>query len=177
MATPPVFSAGAVLTAAQMNAVGLWLIKSQTIGNAVSSVTVSDVFSSDFDAYKIIGSGGAGSAETNIRLQLGSTTTGYYGFMAYGSYAGTTVSGTNDNNASLFSHVGGADTGGFHLDFDLISPYLSKSTEVGARARYSTVYGNYVGVQGSNTSFTGFTISTAAGTLTGGTIRVYGYRN
>ena len=49
MATPPTFSSGSVLTAAQMNAVGLWLVKTQTVGTAVSSVSVTDVFSSNYD--------------------------------------------------------------------------------------------------------------------------------
>jgi hypothetical protein len=40
MATPPDFSSGAVLTAAQMNSVGLWLVKTQTVGTTVSSVAV-----------------------------------------------------------------------------------------------------------------------------------------
>jgi hypothetical protein len=43
MATPPDFSSGAVLTAAQMNSVGLWLVKTQTVGTAVSSVAVTGV--------------------------------------------------------------------------------------------------------------------------------------
>ena len=54
MATPPVFSAGAVLTAAQMNAVGLWEIKTQTIGTGVASFEVTGAFSSDYDNYKIV---------------------------------------------------------------------------------------------------------------------------
>ena len=37
MATPPDFSSGQVLTSSAMNSVGLWLVKTQTVGTAVSS--------------------------------------------------------------------------------------------------------------------------------------------
>ncbi len=47
--TYPSFSAGDILTAADMNAVGLWLVKTQTVGTAVASVTVTDAFSSTYD--------------------------------------------------------------------------------------------------------------------------------
>jgi hypothetical protein len=178
MATPPDFTAGQILTAAQMNAVGLWLVKAQTIGSAVSSVQVTSAFSADYDNYRIIVSGGAASGSEAIRLQLGSTTTGYYGFLSYGSYAGTSNFGANDNNANYFSFAGAYETNNIVCCFDLLAPYLTEATEIRSSVRYSTVYGNYVGGLGDATSYTAFTLTPAgAHTWTGGTIRVYGYRN
>ena len=78
MATPPVFVSGAILTAAQMNAVGLWLIKTQTIGSAVSSVSITDVFSSDYDNYLIKITGMTASAQADTTMQLAGITTGVY---------------------------------------------------------------------------------------------------
>jgi hypothetical protein len=49
-----------------------------TIGSAVSSVTVNGAFSSTYDNYRIIISGGVGSTANNIGFTLGATTTGYY---------------------------------------------------------------------------------------------------
>ena len=67
MAIPvlPTYTAGEILTSADMNDVstlgnyqGLFHIKTQTIGTAVSSVTVTGAFSSDFDNYLITVTGG-----------------------------------------------------------------------------------------------------------------------
>ena len=54
MAVPPVFVAGAVLTAAQMNQIGLWRTKAQTSFSAASSVVADNVFTSDFESYCVI---------------------------------------------------------------------------------------------------------------------------
>ena len=176
--TYPVFATGDVLNASDMNAVGLWLVKTQTIGSGVGSVAVTGAFSADYDNYKIIVTGGAGSTATAMKMHLGSATTAdYYGFMTYGSYTGTTVSGINDNNAAAFTYAGGFDTNSIACNIDVLGPYLSEVTEISSRVRYGTTYGNYVGVYALTTSFTGFTLTPFSGTLTGGTIRVYGYRN
>lgn len=57
---------------------GLALITAQTIGSAVSSVTVASAFSATYDAYKIVVTGGAGSTNQALTLTLGSASTGYY---------------------------------------------------------------------------------------------------
>jgi hypothetical protein len=49
---------------------GLNLITAQTIGSAVGSVAVSNVFSATYDAYKIVVSGGVGSVDDKLGLQL-----------------------------------------------------------------------------------------------------------
>jgi hypothetical protein len=62
MALPVTFVAGEVLEAAQLNsnftylegAGGLTLIKTETIGTTVASVTVTDAFSATYNAYKIM---------------------------------------------------------------------------------------------------------------------------
>ena len=90
--TYPSFTSGEVLTAADMNAVGLWLVKTQTVGTAVASVTVTDAFSSTYDNYRIIYTGGAASTSCVLSLQFGiggtMTTTNYYGVAAYANLGG-----------------------------------------------------------------------------------------
>jgi hypothetical protein len=176
--TYPTFAVGEILTAADMNAVGLWLVKTQTIGSGVSSVTVTDAFSSDFDAYKITWTGGNGSTGNEIGFQLGATTSNYYGFLTYGVYSSGTVFGAQDNNTSRFRYVGGADGSYCSLNVDVFQPYLSRITLVSASGNYgSSAFGNYSGRLADTNSYTSFTLVPGDGTLTGGTIRVYGIRN
>ena len=155
---------------------GLVLVKTQTIGTAVSSVTVSDAFSSTFDNYRIQVSGIGMSVDTAVGMRLGSVTTGYYGALTYASYTGAGPSAASDNNAALFTYCGGGHNTGSCL-IEVMMPFATTNTEVLARQRYSTVYGVYIGHHYDATSHTSFTLSPAAGTMTGGTIRVYGYNN
>lgn len=180
MATPPTFSSGAVLTAAQMNSVGLWLVKSQVVGTAVSSVTVSSAFSSDYDNYRIIYTGGTASTDNDLKLTLGATATGYYAGFAYVPYASGAITAVSNNNATSWAYAGSARPNGTSLDVDLFNPKLALRT--GMTSRYfgmSTVGvgGNSSGYLNNATSYTAFTITCTSGNITGGTIRIYGYRN
>lgn len=176
----PVFTTGEVLTAADMNKVGLWLIKSQTVGTAVASVTLTSVFSSDFENYVIEYNGGTGSTAQSIALQFGPSSvtgynTSYYQILSYGTYSTGALTTTNVNNGTQWSYVGESSANWNSVNILVQSPNLAK---------YSTLHGGYAGTvggwvtgyHGSTGQFTQFTL-TVAGTLTGGTIRVYGIRN
>jgi hypothetical protein len=166
-----------VLAAADLNqSSGLVLVKSQTIGSGVSSVTVTGAFSSTFDNYRIHASGIGMSADSNMRMTLGSATTSYYGALTYSTYAGVGPSAVGDNNAAHFSYCGGGVVNGSCL-IEVMMPFTATNTEIFARQRYSTVYGTYIGHHANATSHTSFTLFPASGTMTGGTIRVYGYNN
>jgi hypothetical protein len=180
MATPPDFTTGQVLTAAQMNAVGLWLIKEQTIGSAVSTVTVTGAFSADYDNYKIIISGGVGSTTNDLSLKLGSTTTGYYYNLIYAVYNMNSVFALGSTTGALWPFVGSFTTNALHANIDLFQPFATKRTTYTSNFAYAgTTAGFYLsgGNLENNTSYTEFTIGTGVGTLTGGVIRVYGYRS
>lgn len=158
---------------------GLTLISATTIGSAVASVTVSNAFSSTYDNYKIILSGGVGSANGEFTMQLGATTTGYYEFYVYGSYTATTVSGQNVNNGSAWN-VGYVSTNGLNLNCDIFAPNLAKNTQIAAVDGRALTTGNAVfraGNLSNTTQYTAFTLTPDSGTLTGGVIRVYGYQN
>jgi hypothetical protein len=180
--TFPSFGAGEVLTAADMNAVGMWLVKTQVVGAGVSSVTVTGAFSSDYDNYRIVVSGGSMSVGTNFGLKLGTTATaGYFGTLIYtASFPGApAVQAVGDNNAAQFTFGGGGGTDNVGGVIDLMSPNLAKTTRVAVTGiHYSTVCGTYNGVDTSSTQHTSFVLTPFAGaTFTGCTIRVYGYRN
>jgi len=159
---------------------GLVLISSTTIGTAVSSVAVSNCFSATYDNYQIIISGGVASTSNELNLQLGATTTGYYAAFARITYAGGVVSGTNTSNGASFGLIGLGTTNTLDANFELRNPFASKVTTFSDIYSQTATAGQaYVGAgfQNSTTSFTGFTILVNTGTITGGTIFVYGYAN
>ena len=180
MSTPPVFSSAEVLTASNMNSVGLWLIKTQTVGSAVSSVTVTSAFSSDYDNYRIIYTGGTASVDNDFKLTLGASATGYYAGFAYVPYATGVVTSIANNNATSWANIGSQRTVRNSIDVDLFGP--NQAIETGMTARYfgittTAVGGNMGGFHNATTQHTAFTITCTSGNITGGTIRVYGYRN
>jgi len=164
----------------EVGGAGLVLISSTTIGSAVSSVTVSNCFSSTYDHYKITVNGGAGSTPENLQMQLGASTTGYYDMISYiNTGTPATPLSTGTNNGSIWARVGAAMTSNIMADIDLGSPNLAKPTYF--RATYPYIASNFPGVAAGyhnvSTAYTGFTLSPGSGTLTGGVIRVYGYQN
>jgi hypothetical protein len=151
-----------------------------TIGSAVSSVTVSGAFSATYDNYLIILSGGVGSTATGINLTLGSTATGYYRGGNYTSYATTTVTGVAGNNVTNWQSIGVASTTSLDARVELYDPFLEKNTKMRGSYASALTTGESLVQQGflnNTTSYTDFTFTKASGTLTGGTIRIYGYNN
>jgi hypothetical protein len=151
-----------------------------TIGSAVSSVTVSGAFSATYDNYLIILSGGVGSTATGINLTLGATATGYYRGGNYTSYATTTVTGVAGNNVTNWQSIGVASTTSLDARVELYDPFLEKNTKMRGSYASALTTGESLVQQGflnNTTSYTDFTFTKASGTLTGGTIRIYGYNN
>jgi hypothetical protein len=157
---------------------GLRLIKTQTIGSGVSTVQVTDAFSATYDNYLIIVSGGVGSTATGINLTLGATVTGYYRGGNFTSYGSTTVTGVASANASNWQSTGVATTTSLDARVELFDPFLTKNTKFRGSYASALTTGESLVQQGflnNTTSYTDFTFTKASGTLTGGTIYVYGY--
>lgn len=158
---------------------GLQLISTTTIGSAVSTITVSNVFSSLYENYKILISGGLGSTELQLNMQLGSSTTQYYSSGIYTDYSTGSVGSANSSNTSSWIRVGWANTalGQVTMNMDILGPFIS-TVGTSATSLWSR-NGNNLGMlsyyHNVATSNTGFTLTTSTGTVTGGTIRVYGY--
>ena len=176
--TFPSFVPGEVLRSADMNAVGMWLVKSQAVGTGVSSVTVTGAFSADYDNYRVVLNGIVPSAQDSFRVRFGSATTGYYGSMYYDQFGGgaTSTLRVNNGNANYLA-LNESGTASATIAFDVTAPFLSTPTN-----SYGLFFGRgFAGwssgqlVAGSHTSLT--ILTDGAGTMTGGTIRVYGYRN
>jgi hypothetical protein len=175
------FTTGEVLTAADTNTYlansGLVYIKSQTIGSGVSSVTVSDAFSSTYDNYLITASGGVGSQSAELFMRVGATVTNYYFSFIYTAW-NTSVSADSSKTGTRFQYVGGMTTNNISAKIDVLSPNLPKDTRVFAGGFGDST--SYVGVASgalfNTTQYTSFDLFPGAGTMTGGTITVYGYR-
>jgi predicted small secreted protein len=175
----PDFSPGEVLTAAAMDSIGMWLVKTVTIGPTVTSVPVTDVFSSDFDRYRIIVRVDSATTSSALSVRYGTSSpvaSNYKSFLwtplnAWTSGVTTSVTSVT---GSIISYCHPTNISG---SMDVINPYLATNTNA---------YGNYAtdsngGITASNqtdnTQFTRFYLEPESGTITGGTIKVYGYRN
>ena len=156
---------------------GLTLVSATTIGTTVASVTVSSAFSATYDSYKVVISGGVGTTTPQLGLTFGATATGYYYGLIYNNYS-STVGATGGSNAAQIAVVGTGTSTGISCNMDITNPYLASQTLVSTGMFFDT--GNIGAVRGylsNTTSYTAFTLTCGAGTLTGGTIRVYGYAN
>jgi len=152
---------------------GLRLIKKQTVGTAVSSVSVTNAFSATYENYRILYTGGTGSASGEINFALNGITTGYYSALNYTT--GTTPLAASQSNVSSWFWCGGTNgTNIAEMDLSITSPFANKWKTFTSALRVA-VLGTTQGYLASTTSATGFTITPTASTLTGGTIYVYGY--
>lgn len=155
---------------------GLNLISSTTIGSAVSTVTVSNAFSSTYDNYKIVITGGAASALTYLKLTLGATASGYSHQLLYSTYANSSL-GLGATAQSAFLYAGGANTTTLQMDLNVQNPFLTELTFFNGGFVNTDAVGFSAGYLNDTSSYTAFTIAPNTGTITGGTIRVYGYQN
>jgi hypothetical protein len=167
--------------AAWQNMEGLTLIAKATIGTGVSSITMSNVFSNIYDNYKILVSGGSASTSGNFNLVLSGITSNYFSNLIYQNYAVNAVIGTTAGPGASFSYAGNFVTTGISIDVDIYSPFLVSPTKY--TSKYADLYtsgggaaGSAIGLNATTTSVTGFTLNTSSGTITGGSINVYGFR-
>ena len=174
----PDFSPGEILTAGAMDSIGLWLVKTQTIGAGVSSVTVTDAFSAQFDNYKIVISGvvlsGAGNSWFVKMANATGTSSKYVGdFMDYSSTSKFTLASTASASGIWVGLTGGTCS----ASFDLTDPFNAKVKNLFGQCANNNYGSEFRGVDTNAVSSSGFTLTQASTNMTGGTIRVYGYRN
>lgn len=162
-------------TSAGSNLAGLVLIKTQTIGTAVSSIAVTSAFSTTYDAYKIVISGGAASTGLVLQLKIGGAT-GHYSAGVGSNYSSGAQTSLNSSNLAQWVYAGVGRTTGLGAVIEVINPFLTVNTHITSSYNDTSIAGNVSGFLNDTTSYTGFTITTSTGTVTGGTIAVYGYR-
>lgn len=173
--TYPTFVLGDKWEPADANAVGLWLVKTQAVAAGGTAFTVSNAFSTNYDNYRIIFSNIGGTSGNSAFMTINGSAGATYGwagrFWGYAAAAGD-GSGNNVNNGFWLGILGT----GFSGVVELQSPFLATST----RCQFQSSSGTYNSAGGGNdtnaASSTNFTVTLAAGTLTAGTVSVYGYK-
>lgn len=189
MATPPDFSVGGVLTAAQMDQIGLWKViptsatggtvnsdGSVTIGSAVSTVELAGVFSSSFANYRVLIRDVQSSVSQALCVQWGSSAVSYFGMISYTPYNGTAWNVANNNNDSKqFIALTDSTAPSLAVSMDIYQPNLAKRTFISGQYFARGYAGIFGGSHEVTTAYTSFKVFNETGTLTGGTITVYGY--
>jgi len=161
---------------------GLVLISQTTIGSAVSSVTVTDAFSADFNNYLIVYKIDAASTTAGFLCEFGVggtiTTTGYYESRLTVNSSGV-VSGVAQNNVAYLDLNSVVATTGGAGSFQVFRPYVVAKTGTASVGTDMRTGGGFLrlanGWQDSTTQFTSFRLSPTTGTLTGGEVSLYGY--
>ena len=187
MATPPDFTTGQVLTAAQMDAVGLWLVYSGTFTSATSFSLPNDTFTSDFRNYRITYNVTVSSdSDFTLRLRKNGTDNNNLNYNTTLSgvlSTGGTSDSTGNSQSSWF--FGEQDSGVdlYAVTFDLYQPKLNTRTSATGniicvnKAATATIGRAGGWWHGTADTFDSLTfISNVASSMTG-IVRVYGYRD
>lgn len=188
----PSFSVGDVLTANDMNAVGLWRVTGCTvssaggtaatasngvitIGSGNTSVTVSSAFSSSYSNYLIlIDYAYVASGNPGLYLTMGTTATGYYGATAYYAYDAS-GDGTAKRNNGTEWNVGYVGANNYSAAITVYAPQRNVRTSVSGSFAGDLYHGTFNGMLADTTQYTSFKLAPASSSFTTGTVRVYGY--
>lgn len=189
MATPPDFVAGQVLTAAQMNQIGLWRVAGASFTTATSFSLPNNTFTADFSNYKILIVITAVTADVAITGRLrtagsDNATTNYSSIISDIKNNGQTA---NPSAAGLTAwNIGEIDLGNpyFAASYDLMAPQLTTTrTNMIGTATFTDQLPTAVFARVGNHLFNATTqfdsmtiISNVASSITGFYL-VYGYNN
>ena len=163
---------------------GLVYVGQVTAGSGVTTLTLNNVFSATYNAYRIVVSGGTstGGAVSCITQLIDSggtaVATGYYEVFMYSTYASSGVSTANGSNIASFLRGVNSIGTGYSMTgvFDLLNPFTAEPTHY-----YNSVSpianngGLSMGYQSTASSYTGLKLTTT-GTMTNTLLTVYGYR-
>lgn len=159
---------------------------SATANSTVSTLTLNGVFSTTYDSYRVVIS--------NLTMSSTANSTVIYALM----HDGTNPAATNYNygltkidiaTGAVTSNYVALGTSGivvgfgngdkFSTSFDVLSPDLAVYTVFTQLTGVNTSVGYFYtgsGMHQTATAYTGLRLAPSSGTITGGTITVYGYR-
>jgi hypothetical protein len=177
--TYPSFSAGEVLRAQDMNAVGLWLTGSVTL-TGQSTASLNNVFSSDYSSYLLVWDVRASSGSGSLRIQLalnGTPNATASSYVSGGRYVGFPGVGAAD-----FNGAGTFWDGSFFTTFTntgnltISRPYDALPTAMTGTyiSNNASVFNG--GYHNQSTSYNGLYISNSGAVAMYGKISVYGTR-
>lgn len=152
------------------------------VGTSNTSISVVGCFSSLYSSY-VISFGNISVSVASISLNcllLSGTTptsTGWYGTEYYIAVNTTTQSGQiTANNAGAVFCSAGTSTSGLTSTMQIQSPFLSQQTRMQYNVGASDYYRYGMALHTATSSYNGIQFTPTSGSLTGGTITVYGYR-
>jgi hypothetical protein len=169
--------------------VGMVHITTATIGTGVTSVPVSNCFSADFDEYMVYIQGFASSTVDALQWQLrdgsgniGGTQYHYTGLEKINN--DTFTSRRAASTSSIRIGTTGSTGGGYYQTLRVSSPFLARDTVIYATSAVADpsslgiVWNEAAGSHLADISYTGMNIfMSGGGTMTGGSIKIYGMRN
>jgi hypothetical protein len=145
-----------------------------------ATVNVDSLITSTYRNYKVLINviGFNGTLRMQMRKAAVTTTAGYYAAGWGVDYAGSQANqGLVNNGASwIVGTVGAASNGNFSLDLLDAIASSGYTTFVGMTHYTGSAQTGFNGGAVPANVFTGLSLSTSSGTMTG-TIRIYGYRN
>jgi hypothetical protein len=150
-----------------------------TIGTGNTSITVNNAFSNAYQSYRVIIENDSSNGTASHILQLqGITTSQYFTGGNFMSWGGTTVNGYGPAVTTnwIISANNVASTGTM-MTLDIHGPHVTRRKYGSVMAQAGNGHSMFNLMCLSNNNATGFTLSKAGDTMTGGFIRVYGYRN
>jgi len=173
------FTTGEVLTASNTNTylanAGLVYVTSTTVGSGVSSIVVNNCFSSTYDNYVVMWQGVdvSNTGYSGYFILNGSTGNSYkYGGIYHGYGAGIGDAWENPTGGCWVGIMSNKWSGCANF-YRVSSSTTTNWTVTSAGDAYYNSAGGY---DTNSAAHTGFTFLPATGTLSNGTITVYGYR-
>lgn len=166
------------VTAAQFATVGLVYVTHTTVGTGVSSIVVSNCFSSTMENYRVVWVGGYGSNNgTALRCTVSGATGSNYNYGGYYAEYSTGILGGSGSAGQTSWVIGEVSTVALSVIIEFYRPQVSSAyTQIVAQVTGHQYGRTMHGHDTSASSSTGFTIVPGAGTLTGGTVTVFGYK-
>jgi hypothetical protein len=156
---------------------GLTLINTTSF-SAVTTQSISDVFSSTYDAYKIIiNAEGTGSPTIAMRLRVSGTDNSSAIYNRQRLFVNNTTVSANRDSTTTFYTLGALQNSQRNLTtLDVLNPFATLKTTWTHQSNlefYEITQG--AGFHDTATSYTGFTLLLTAGTNMTGTVSTYGY--
>ena len=162
---------------------GLTLLNTTSF-SGVATQSINDVFSATYDNYRVLvkltAMSTTGDFQFRYRVSSSDNTTSNYNMLRQRSNAAAVNTNQDTSLSYLLLASFHSTTGVKNIAMDIMSPFLTENSQitfVGSTAdNVNNQIGTYLTSGGFNTttSFTGFTIFPASGTMTG-SVSVYGY--
>jgi hypothetical protein len=152
------------------------------IGISNTSVAIGSAFSSAYDNYRVVISGlSMSSGGGGLRFTLGATfpTANWYAGGFYVNTSSPALTAVGSNNTGFINIGSTTSAYAYSNAFDILLPFSPNRTYIPQALSYAETafVGQISAWHNADTSYTGFVIYPASGTITGGNIRIYGYKN